>query len=111
MEAVVNATSFALLTLGGACVFVGGVGMLRMPDLYTRMHAASVTDTAGLGFVILGLALQSGFSLVLVKLAAILIFLFVTSPTAAYALANAAQLAGHRPQGVVERSSVREPRT
>lgn len=97
MESAVDVASFVLMTLGGLCVFVGGLGVIRMPDLYTRMHAASVTDTAGLGLVVLGLLLQAGLSLALVKLLAILVFLFVTSPTASYALANAALLSGHRP--------------
>lgn len=108
MGSVVDVLSFALLTLGGLCVLVGGIGVLRMPDLYTRMHAASVTDTAGLTLVVLGLALQAGWSLVLVKLAAILVFLFLTSPTAAYALANAALLSGHRPEGVEWRGGAGE---
>lgn len=91
--------SCVLLTLGGVCVFVGGVGVLRMPDLYTRMHAASVTDTAGPLLVMLALALQAGWTLPLFKLAAVVAFLLVTSPTSAYALANAAMLSGHRPLG------------
>jgi multicomponent Na+:H+ antiporter subunit G len=95
---LLDGISLVLLTAGGFCVLVGGIGLLRMPDLYTRMHAASVTDTAGLGLVVLGLLLQAGWSLVLVKLIAILLFLFVTSPTSAYALANAALISGHRPQ-------------
>lgn len=100
MAAALDIVSFVLMTAGGLCVFVGGVGVLRMPDLYTRMHAASVTDTAGLGLVVLGLMLQAGWTLALFKLLAILVFLFVTAPTAAYALANAALLSGHRPRGV-----------
>jgi len=99
METAFDAISFVLMTLGGLCVFIGGLGVLRMPELFTRMHAASVTDTGGLGLVVLGLALQAGWSLALVKLAAILVFLFATSPTSAYALANAALLSGHRPEG------------
>lgn len=91
----VDVVSLVLLSAGGLCVLVGGIGLLRMPDLFTRMHAASVTDTAGLALVILGLVLQAGLSLVLVKLLAILVFLFVTSPTSAYALANAALLSRH----------------
>lgn len=109
MAGTVDIVSFVLMTAGGFCVFVGGVGVLRMPDLYTRMHAASVTDTAGLGLVVLGLLLQAGWSLVLFKLLAILVFLFVTAPTAAYALANAAMLSGHRPQGVADESGADGP--
>ena len=78
-------------------VLVGGIGALRMPNLYTRMHAASVTDTMGAILVIAGVMIQAGFTLVTIKLAAILLFLLITSPTASYALGNAAMLAGIKP--------------
>lgn len=97
MSGPVELLSFLLLTLGGLCVFVGGIGVLRMPDVYTRMHAASITDTAGPLLVLGGLMLQAGWTLPLFKLLGILVFLFVTSPTAAYALGNAALLSGYRP--------------
>ena len=100
MDLAIDIVSFLLVTLGGLCAFVGGVGILRMPDFYTRMHAASVTDSGALLLVIMGLALQAGWSLALPKLAAIVVFLFVTSPTAAYALANAALLSGFEPPAV-----------
>jgi multicomponent Na+:H+ antiporter subunit G len=97
MQLVLDMLSWILLTAGGGFVLVGGIGALRMPNLYTRMHAASVTDTMGAALVIAGVMVQAGLSLVTVKLAAILIFLLITSPTASYALANAALLAGIRP--------------
>ncbi len=68
-----------------------------MPDLYTRMHAASVTDSLGSILVLFGIMLQSGWSLATIKLAAILLFLLLTGPTASNALASAALLAGTRP--------------
>jgi multicomponent Na+:H+ antiporter subunit G len=94
---VVDVISWVLLTAGGFFVLVGGIGALRMPDLYTRMHAASVTDSLGAMLVLSGLVLQAGFTLDTVKLAAILIFMLFTSPTAANALASAALLAGVNP--------------
>lgn len=87
--------------MGGVFIFIGGVGALRMPNLYTRMHAASLTDTMGAVLVIVGIMLQAGISLAAVKLAAILLFLLLTSPTASNALASAALLAGLRPDGAV----------
>lgn len=90
----IDALSWVLLSLGGLFVFVGGVGALRMPDLYTRMHAASVTDSLGAILVIAGVMLQAGLSLATIKLAAILLFLLLTSPTCANALASAALIAG-----------------
>jgi multicomponent Na+:H+ antiporter subunit G len=68
-----------------------------MPDLYTRIHAASLTDTMGAALIIAGIMLQAGASLAAIKLAAILLFLLLTSPTASNALASAALLAGLRP--------------
>lgn len=81
----------AVLILGGAFfVLVGGIGIVRLPDFYTRLHAAGVTDTAGAGLLLLGLLLLGGFTLVTVKLLLILFFLVLTGPVASYALARAA---------------------
>ena len=96
MALLLDIASWALLSIGGAFVFIGGVGALRMPDLYTRMHAASLTDSMGAVLVIVGVMLQAGASLAAVKLAAILLFLLLASPTASNALASAALLAGIR---------------
>jgi len=71
--------SWFLLTLGGLAVLVGGIGALRMPDLYTRMHAAGVTDSLAAILVITGIMLQAGLSLATIKLVAILLFLLLTS--------------------------------
>jgi multicomponent Na+:H+ antiporter subunit G len=90
-------TSWILLVSGGFFIFIGGVGMLRFPDLFTRLHAASVTDTMGAGLTLVGLMLQSGLTLVTLKLFLILLFLFFTGPTAGHALAKAALHGGERP--------------
>lgn len=98
MAQVLDIASWILMSLGGIFVFIGGLGALRMPDLYTRMHAASITDSIGPVLIIGGILLQSGFTLASVKLLAILLFLLFTGPTASNALASAALLAGTRPQ-------------
>lgn len=95
---VIDIASWLLLSAGGVFVFIGGLGALRMPDLYTRMHAASVTDTIGPALIIIGIILQAGFTLASVKLVAILLFLLLTGPTASNALASASLLAGNRPE-------------
>ncbi len=97
MDALLDTLSWVLLTLGGFSVLIGGIGALRMPDLYTRMHAASVTDSLGAILVLLGIMVQAGWSLATIKLIAILLFLLMTSPTSSNALASAALLAGTRP--------------
>ena len=94
---ILDIASWVLLSVGGAFVFIGGLGALRMPDLYTRMHAASVTDTIGPALIIGGIILQAGLTLASVKLVAILLFLLLTGPTASNALASASLLAGNRP--------------
>lgn len=88
-----------LCLLGGAffCL-VGAVGLLRMPDFYTRMHAASVLETLGAGLILLGLLLQAGFTLVAAKLLMIGLLIFFASPTASHALARAALLRGLKPK-------------
>lgn len=86
-----------LAAAGGFFVLVGGIGALRMPDLYTRMHASSLTDTLGSLLILSSLMLQYGLSLATLKLCAIAIFLLFTSPVASYALGNAALLSGHKP--------------
>jgi multicomponent Na+:H+ antiporter subunit G len=90
--------SWALLISGGGFLLIGGIGALRFGNLYSRMHAASLTDSIGTLLVLLGILLQAGWSLAGAKLAAILIFMLLTGPTASYALANAAYLSGLRPE-------------
>jgi multicomponent Na+:H+ antiporter subunit G len=89
--------SWALLAAGGLLCVIGALGLLRFPEIYTRMHAAGVIDTGGASLILFGLMLQSGLTLETVKLAFILFFLFFTSPTAGYALARGTWSAGHRP--------------
>ncbi len=80
----------ALLLVGSLAVLVGGIGILRMPDVYTRLHAASVTDTLGAGAVLLGLCLHAEPGIHLAKLLLILLFLWMTSPVSSHVLAKAA---------------------
>ncbi len=97
MSAAVDAASWVLLVAGAAACLVGALGVLRMPDFYTRAHAASLTDTLGAGFVLAGLMLQAGWTLVAVKLAIVGLLIFFASPTAAHALARAALGRGLQP--------------
>jgi multicomponent Na+:H+ antiporter subunit G len=91
---VVDLLSWACILTGAAFSIIGGAGLLRMPDFYTRAHAVGVTDTFGAGFLILGLALQSGFSQVSIKLFLALGFMLVTGPVASHALVKAAYARG-----------------
>ena len=97
MALAVDLLSWGLMLSGSAFVIIGAIGLIRMPDLYTRMHAASVTDTLGAGLLILGLMLQAGLSLVTLKLLFILALFFFTGPVASHALAQVALHAGVTP--------------
>lgn len=88
----------ASLTLaGGILAIIGSLGVLRFPDLYTRLHAASITDTGAATLMLLGLALMAGLSQEALKLVIAWAFVMLTSPTASHALANAAWSSGHKP--------------
>jgi multicomponent Na+:H+ antiporter subunit G len=96
---VLDGLTWVAMLSGGFFVIVGGIGMLRFPDLFTRLHAASVTETLGAGLLLLGMLLQVDHWLVAAKLVLLAAFLLVTSPTAAHALAKAALHGGMRPFG------------
>ena len=100
MEMLVYIASWTCLLLGSGFCLIGGIGLLRLPDFYSRMHGGGITDTLGAGLVILGLMLQGGLSLVTVKLVMILLFLLLTSPVATHAIARAAQHSGLKPHVV-----------
>ena len=91
---LIDAISWVCLVAGGIFCVIGAVGLLRMPNFYTRMHAASVIETLGAGLILAGLMLQAGFTLVAAKLLMIGLLIFFTSPTATHALARAAMARG-----------------
>lgn len=97
MSVLLDILSWVLLVAGGIFCTIGALGLIRMPDFFTRIHAASVTDTLGAGLILAGLALQAGFTLVTAKLFMIGLLIFFTSPTATHALAKAALARGMKP--------------
>ena len=92
------AFSGVLLAIGIFFVLAGAVGVLRLPDFYTRMQAAGMTDTLGAELIILGLIVQAGYSQTSLKLILIAFLLFFTSPTATHAVVGAAYHAGLKPK-------------
>jgi multicomponent Na+:H+ antiporter subunit G len=87
-----------LLILLGAFFFLAGtVGLLRFPDVYTRLHALTKADNLGLGLTALGLALQAESLPVVLKLALIWLLALVASSTACYLVANSALRGGLLP--------------
>ena len=85
----VTGLSGVLLVLGCLVALTSAVGVLRMPDVYTRLHAAGMTDTLGAGFLILGMCFQTGLTLLTLRLLLVYAFLLFTSPIGTHALARA----------------------
>jgi multicomponent Na+:H+ antiporter subunit G len=109
MGVAIDILSWALILVGGAFGIIGGIGLLRLPDFFSRIHAASLTDSMCAPCIIAGLMLQSGLTLVTVKLGFLIVFLFLTSPTAAHALAKAALHGGLEPGDTHPRPADRAP--
>src|SRR4030065_2055912 len=99
---IVHVVVTVLLGAGVFFTLVGSVGLLRFPDFYTRLHATGKCDTLGGGLVILGAAIYHFFQypgtlLVPAKLAFLIIFIFITHPTATHAIMKAAYKTGVEP--------------
>jgi multicomponent Na+:H+ antiporter subunit G len=90
--------SWIFLILGSVFSIIGGIGIVRLPEFFSRLHGGGITDTMGAGLIVVGLMFQSDGPLVGVKLAFILIFMMVTSPTACHALAKSALTRGIKPE-------------
>jgi multicomponent Na+:H+ antiporter subunit G len=82
--------SMIIISAGTFFLFAGSLGLLRLPDFYTRAHAVGKSDTLGVMLVILGFMVHDGFSLNTAKMAFILLFVGLTNPTATNALVQAA---------------------
>jgi multicomponent Na+:H+ antiporter subunit G len=98
MSLALDILSWIFLIAGSAFAVIGGIGILRLPDFFTRMHGGGITDTMGATLILIGLMFQAPHWQVAVKLAMILIFLLITSPTSGHALAKAALSNGLEPQ-------------
>ena len=98
-QLLISVLSGCFILLGVLALLIGALGLLRLPDVYCRIHAVGMIDTAGASFIILGLAIHEGVSLVTVKLLFIGIFLFFTSPIATHAVAQVAHKSGVVPVG------------
>jgi multicomponent Na+:H+ antiporter subunit G len=105
MGVLIDLVSAVLILAGSFFTVVGALGLIRMPDVYTRMHAASVTDTLGAGLLLIGMMLQAGFGIEMVKLLFLLALFFFVAPVATHALAQAALHSGVKPQLAEDRTA------
>ncbi|MDE2719672.1 monovalent cation/H(+) antiporter subunit G [Candidatus Palauibacter polyketidifaciens] len=94
---ILEIVSSVLVIAGAVFAVIGGIGIVRLPDFFSRIHGAGITDTLGAGLILTGLMFLSPDWTVTMKLVAILVLLGITSPTATHALANAALETGLRP--------------
>lgn len=111
MTLVIDVASWACILLGSFFTVAGAFGLVRLPEIFMRIHAASIIDTVGVGLLILGMGLQAGFSLVTLKLVFLLALFFFTTPVVTHALAQASLHDGVRPQLSADRRGDRDPGT
>lgn len=97
LDMVTDIASWLLIVTGGLFCVISGVGLLRLPEVFTRSHAAGMTDTVGAALILTGLLLQVPDWTVAVRLVLIVAFLVFTGPTATHALARAALADGFKP--------------
>jgi len=101
VEVAVAILVWILLAVGSVFSVIGGFGIVRLPEFFSRMHAGGITDTMGAAFIIGGLMVWSGYEmqgLTTLKLFMIIFFLLITSPTACHALAKSALAQGLEPE-------------
>ena len=99
MDILVIVLSGLSIAIGVIALVIGSLGLIKLPDVYCRIHAVGMIDTAGASFIILGMIIYQGFTLVSFKLALIGVFLFFTSPIATHAVAQVAHKMGVKPVG------------
>ena len=97
MSAALDILGWAALVSGGFFCLIGAIGLHRMPAVFTRMHATSVSDTLGVGLLVLGMLSQTTDWTVAVRLVIIGVVLYVTGAVASHALARAALHDGAKP--------------
>ena len=94
---VISPVAIGLILIGLYFLFAAAVGVLRLPDVFTRAHAVSLTDSLGALFVLTGLALYQGFSANLIKIFIVLILLYLLNPVIAHATVRSALRCGLKP--------------
>lgn len=110
-EPVRHVIAGVMLLSGVGFMLTGAFGVLRLPDFYTRIHAAGITDTLASTLLLGGLIVESGWTQMSLKLALVGVLLFLTSPTSTHAMINAAHKAGLKPRlGTVKSKDPREQR-
>ena len=96
-DLIISAVAVGFIVIGLFFLMVAAIGVLRLPDVFTRSHAVSLTDSLGAFFVLGGLALYQGFSTNLVKILVVLVLLYLLNPVIAHATVRSALRSGLKP--------------
>ncbi len=109
---MIELIAYIFLGIGGACALIGAMGILRFPDVYNRLHANTVVVVGGVIMTLLGAGLVAGLSVYSLKTLLIAVFLFLTNPVGAHAIARAAHKSGVKlwPRSVVDKLEEEEKR-
>ena len=99
MDLVLNIITGICFFVGSLSIIIGACGLIKLPDVFSRIHAAGMIDTGGTAFFLLGMILQAGWSLITFKLILIGIFIFFTSPVTSHVTANLARQKNLMPLG------------
>ena len=86
-----------LMVIGLYFLVVGAIGMLRLPDVFSRAHALSLTDSLGAIFVLAGLAVHEGFTVNFLRIVVVLLLVYLMNPVISHATLRAAYRNGKRP--------------
>ncbi len=108
MELMIDIVSWIMFIGGSVFLLIGAIGMIRLPDMFSRMHGAGIIDTMGAVMLFSGMMLQAGMTFVTIKIFLIVLFLMFTSPTTTHALARAARAAGQKPIQIDDDTDARE---
>ena len=88
MELIFNIIAIIFMVIGSFFLLVGTIGLIRLPDVFSRMHATTQSDTLGLGLVLIGLMIEQGFELTSLKILLVIIFMWLANPTASHFIAR-----------------------
>lgn len=108
---IIDVLSDICLLLGGILTLTGAVGLLRLPSFYTRLHGASVTESLAAPLLIIGVMLDTGFTLDSAKLVLIIVIMVVANPTITHALCRAAAHGGNTPEMETETTKKNQSQT
>ena len=89
--------AISLIVVGLIFLVIGSIGMLRLPDVFSRAHALSLTDSLGAVFVLLGLAVYEGFTMNFPRIMVVLVLVYLMNPVISHATIRAAYRSGLRP--------------